>query len=144
MGDIHRRLDICGLTPDAERLKCVRDVETLVDQGATKSVISSALAERVGGRHLINVFIEGRAVPTKLVGLKLHAPSCREQPVVVAVDDKLVARAGRGPSGNPIEIILGHDYLEAEKAALRYKDRRGHQILCDAGPLKAKRKAKRK
>jgi hypothetical protein len=115
MGDIFRTVDIWGLTGNAKRLGHATDTQVLVDPGATKSVISTKLAKRLRGKFLMDIPIEGRKVPTKLTAIRLTASGCGEQPIVVAVDDQLVGRAGNGPDGKPVEVILGHDYLEAER-----------------------------
>lgn len=120
IGDIFRTIDIWGLTESAKRLGHAADTQVLVDPGATKSIISTRLAKRLRGKFLMDIPIEGRRVPTKLTAIRLAASGCGEQPIVVAVDDQLVRRAGVGPDGKPVEVILGHDYLEAERAGIRY------------------------
>ncbi len=134
MGDIFRRVDIWGLSENAKRLGHAADTQVLVDPGATKSVISTKLAKRLRGRFLIDIPIDGRSVRTKLTAIRLNAPACGEQPIVVAVDDQLVSRAGNRPDGQPIEAILGHDYLEAERAGIRYMER-GDEVACQVAPL---------
>jgi len=138
MGDIFRRADIWGLTENAKRLGHAADAQVLVDPGATKSVISTKLARRLRGRFLIDIPIEGRSVRTKLTAIRLHASHCGEQPVVVAVDDQLMRRAGNGPDGKAVDIILGHDYLEAERAGIRYMER-GDEVACQVAPLERER-----
>jgi len=55
----------------------------------------------------IDIPIEGRSVRTKLTAIRLNASDCGEQPVVVAVDDQLVRRAGNSPDGKPVDVISG-------------------------------------
>jgi hypothetical protein len=129
MGDIWRRVDISGLTEGARRLRRVSDVLALVDTGASKSVISTRLAKLLGGSVLMRIPMEGRSVPSKLTAVRLRAPGCGEHPIVVAVDDEMVARAGSDPDGEPAQMLLGHDYLEAQRVTLRYLER-GDEVSC--------------
>jgi len=138
MGDIFRRADIWGLTENAKRLGHAPDTQVLVDPGATKSVISTRLAKRLRGKFLIDIPIEGRSVRTKLTAIRLNASNCGEQPVVVAVDDQLMRRAGNGPDGKPVDVLLGHEYLEAERAGIRYMER-GDEVACQVAPLRRER-----
>ena len=123
MGGLWRNVDICGLTERARRLRRVNDVLALVDTGAGKTVISTNLATLLGGSDLMKIPMEGRLVRSKLTAIRLHAPECGEHPIVVAVSDELVGRAGLSPEGERVEVLLGRDYLEAERATLRYLDR---------------------
>ncbi len=142
MGNIFRKVDICGLTAEGKRLGRVKGVDALVDTGATKTVISSALARKLGGRSLnIQTTIEGRRVGLKLAGVTLRAPGCDIDALVVAVDDTLVRRAGVGSTGEAIEVILGHDYLQNKRAALRYVGPRD-EVVCGAGPLTVGRRVR--
>jgi len=88
MGDIVRKVNICGLTSDGEILKCVAGVDALIDTGSTTTVISVELAARLGGRNLKKhrTQINNRSVPLKLVGIKLNAAGCDEDALTVAVD----------------------------------------------------------
>jgi hypothetical protein len=136
MGNIYRKVTIFGLTTEAKRLGGVTNIEALIDHGASMTVISTRLARRLKGRLLkgMKVPIEGRKVPVKLTALTLHAEGCGERPLVVAVDDDLVGRAGTNHVGAPTEIILGHDYLEGERVGARYTER-GDDVVCHAAPL---------
>jgi hypothetical protein len=133
LGDIWRRIDICGLTENARRLRQANDVLALVDTGASKTVISTKLSTLLGGSVLMKIPMEGRRVPSKLIAIRMQAPGCGEHPIVVAVDDDLVDRAGRNPEGEQADVILGHDYLEAERAVLKYLER-GDDVRCEATP----------
>lgn len=135
MGDIFRKIDLWGLTEGAKRLGSAPKTQALVDPGASKTVISTRLAKKLRGKFLMEIPIEGRKVWTKLTAIQLDAARCGEQPIVVAVDDQLVRRAGDGPDGKPVEVILGHDYLEAERVGLRYEER-GDEVACHVGPLR--------
>ena len=136
MGDIFRKVDICGLTEEGKQLGCTA-ANALIDPGATKTVISRALAKKLGG-SLISGYkatVEGRDVPLKLAGVTLRAPGCDIDALTVAVDDTLVARAG-----HPAEMILGHDYLQHKRAAARYGNREDdHEIVCRSARLRSKR-----
>jgi len=127
MGDIVRKVDICGLTAEGKKLRC-SSVDALIDPGATKTVISEALSRRLGGRFIkgIPATIEGRKVPLKLTAIALRASGCDASALTVVVDDKLVGRAG-----NSLEMILGHDYLQRKYVALQYAEREeDHLVAC--------------
>jgi hypothetical protein len=86
------------------RINTKRTLEVVarIDSTATRTTISHCLAKRLKGANLCKIQFEGRTVPTKLVALQLY--NCAEQPVVVAVDQRL--------DGALAEIVLGRDYLE--------------------------------
>jgi hypothetical protein len=133
MGDIIRKVDLCGLSDAGARLRCVKDVDAIIDTGSSTTVISSALAARLGGRTIRGLLtIEGRHVPQKLTGVRLHAPGCETRALLVAVDDTLADRAG-GPM-----IILGHDYQQKVHMGARYRAG-GDDVACEVGPLSRRR-----
>lgn len=117
MGDIVRKVDVCSLTAKGARGKC-STVSALVDSGASKTVISKRLADRIGGEMLAsdyNVSLERRSLPLKLASVKLHARGCDMDALAVVVDNRLIARARRD-----VDVILGHDYLQNKHAVLRF------------------------
>lgn len=119
MGEVIRKVNIGGLTGTGKITKTASDVVAIVDTGATTTVISQKLAKRLGGRNLkYYAHIEGRSVPLKLVVIKLKVKGCEEDAITVAVDSRLASRAGKTSSGDPIEIILGHDYLQRRNVTL--------------------------
>lgn len=136
MGDIIRKVAVCGLTEGGKTIQCA-DAAALVDPGSTMTVISSDLARRVGGRMLPKKFhatIEGRKVPLKLTALTLKAQGCKIDALTVAVDDTLVSRAG-----DKVEMILGHDYLQRKHAGLRYGETTDdHELACEIQPLRTR------
>ncbi len=151
MGDIFRKIDICGLTTEGKRLRCEKGKLALVDTGTSQTVISDALSKKIRGKPLkgFESFIEGRKVPTKLTGITLQADNCEISAIVVAVDTALVSRAGKGPKGEDIDIVLGHDYLQRQKAKLEYVAG-GDKVSCstssskELGAATKKRKMKKK
>jgi len=140
MGDIYRFVDVYGLTENAVRLGHAQDVLALIDTGAGKTVISSELADQLGGASLMDIPIEGQWVPSKLASITLHdAAHCIEHPVIVAVSDRLIRRAGPGPDDEVVQVLLGHDYLQG---TLRYKAR-GDDVSCRP-PARPRRAAGRR
>jgi hypothetical protein len=85
-------------------------------------VISLAIARKLGGRMIrrVPVTLNGRKVPIKLVAIALKARGCNRDVLAVAVDDAAVSMAGWTREGESVEVILGHDYLENQKAILKY------------------------
>jgi hypothetical protein len=136
MGDIVATLRVSAISAEGALLGRPMEVKTLVDTGSTRTVISSSLALRLGGSLLggISATFERREVPLKLVALRLRAPGCRDDVIAVAVDDRLVRRAGDG-----FDAVLGHDYLEHNRIGLRY-GRTITEILGQAAPLRQRRK----
>jgi len=136
MGDIVKQVDICGLDGKGRRFRCA-SATALVDSGASKTVISEDLAERIGGGMLgIPIEIEGRKIPLKLAAVTLRAKGCGIDALAVAVDDKLISRAGHGA-----EVILGHDYLQNKRAVMRYYGYEGRrsEVACPK-PRKRRRR----
>ena len=123
MGDIFRRIDVCGITAEGDILGCAsgeRAPWAVIDPGATKTVFSSKLANAVQAPWIsgINARVEGRAVPLHLASVQLRAPACEIDALAVAVDDVLVGRAGLGPGGVQADVVLGHDYLQNKQATV--------------------------
>lgn len=140
MGDIIRKITVCGLDGAGNPLNC-RTVTALIDTGATQTVLSSKIDKELGGFQIPQTAkIEDREVRQRLAAVELDAPGCRANVVAAAVDDKLIRRAGKGPDGKPIQAILGHDYLQRERGALRYAPNGKSEAACDVGPLKPRRK----
>jgi len=141
MGDIFRKIDVCGLDVRGRKLRCSR-VDALVDPGSTTTVISEKLATAIGGPYLegMEATIEGRKVPVKLTGLTLDSPGCKIRALTVSVSNEIVARAGRAPNGHLADVILGHDYLQRSYAQIAYGERtKDHSVRCRNGK-KARRK----
>ncbi len=131
MGNIYRQVKLCGLTPDGKKRGCV-EAQALVDTGATKTVVSEAIGEQLKVPNIKlphATTLNDRPVKIKLAGVELAAPRCQIEALVVAVDDQSVQLAGKAPNGKPVEVILGHDYLQNQHAALQYKSR-GDSISC--------------
>ena len=143
MGDVIRKVDLWGLSEGGELRGRALAVTAIVDTGATRTVMGRDLGLRLAASFIRRETIEGRPVPVMLALVRLHATGCEPRALLVAVDDALASRGGTDRRGQPVEVILGHDYLEAEAAAVRY-GKRGDQVLCKSDrlrPRKAKRKA---
>jgi hypothetical protein len=138
VGDILRKITVCGLNSKGDPLNC-QTVTALIDTGATQTVISSKIDKKLGGFQIPQtVEIENREVRQRLAAVELDAPGCRANVIAAAVDDELVARAGNDEDGAPIQAILGHDYLQRERGALRYAPK--GEVACRVGPLKPRKK----
>lgn len=131
MGNIVRKVEVCGLTGAGELGKCVL-ANAVVDTGATKTVITPELAAHVrASRTPVKSPIEGRKIPVNLTMMKLHEPGCDYAIIPAAVDAKLAARAGKTDDGKRIDVILGHDYTQEYKATITYGERaENHSIKC--------------
>jgi len=139
MGDIFRKVDLWGLSEGGELRGRVQGAMAIVDTGATRTVISRGLGLRLGGPFVREESFEKRKVPIVLALVRLRDRGCEPRAILVAVDDELADRAGTDRQGKKVEIILGHDYLEAEGAAVRYRDR-GDEVVCKAAGLRRLRK----
>jgi len=137
MGDIIQKLKLCGLTFDGEVLKPIHaprdwpEVKALVDTGATSSVITRTLAELAGAKIMPNTKtfrggrLDGAMVAIQVAGCK---PSYHH----VVVDDELAANAEPHAF-----MILGHDYLQDNRARIDYAN--GDLVTCpprDPAPKK--------
>lgn len=138
MGDIVRKIEVCSLTAEGVQGKTCATVDALIDPGASSTVISSALAKRVGGKSLpkkLTATIEGRRFPLKLTTVKLHAPDCDIAPITAVVSDELLARAGLR-----VDALLGHDYLQRKRVALLYAEKtEDHKAACTQGVRRGRR-----
>jgi hypothetical protein len=119
VGDIYRTVQICGVDDKGDVRAC-RDVKALLDTGATRSVIGSALAERLQGAiQPKGTEIEGREVPLMAARFGVRAPDCIPWRNPVIVDDDLVERAGARAG-----MILGTDYMQRRDMVLLLSDNR--------------------
>lgn len=128
MGDIIRKVEVCSLTESGKQGRC-ETVDALIDTGASSTVISDRLASRLGGNALPAAYgatIEGKSFPRKLTSVKLKEHACGLEAIAVVVSDTLVARAAR-----PVEVVLGHDYLQRKRVALMYDENVAKQkVVC--------------
>jgi hypothetical protein len=128
MGDIVKTVKICGLAKSGELLKPVHatrdwpEVEALVDTGATASVITRTLAELAGAEIIPGLRThKGQACDGALMVLQLAG--CKPSYHMVIVDDRLAASAE--PQAF---MILGHDYLQDQRARIDYDN--GEVVTC--------------
>ena len=148
MGDIFRKVTLRGVRTDRA---CAghATVYALLDTGTSAGVITRALAEKARGT-LIEKFdkVEGAMRDVMLAKYKAHVRDCGERGLPVIVSDALMERAGTGPDGKPVQMILGHDYMQWERVALAYvregEDKGGEYARCrGAGEVVAERRARR-
>jgi len=92
----------------------------------------------MGGKTLPSRYaatIEGKKFPVKLAAVKLRAPTCTEAVLTTVVSDQLVGRAAL-----PVEMLLGHDYLQRKRVALLCAERpEEHKAACTTGGHRARR-----
>jgi hypothetical protein len=140
MGDIVKKVKICGLARSGKLLKPSRptrdwpEVEAIVDTGATASVITRALADLAGAEVIPGLRThQGRACDGAL--MVLHLAGCRPSYHMVVVDDRLVEAAESSAF-----MILGHDYLQDNRARIDYGN--GEVVSCPSRkPPKRRTKA---
>jgi hypothetical protein len=122
MGDMYRKVTLHGVRNDGRRGGKVV-VDALLDSGATSGVITVALAEAARGT-IFRKFdtVEGAERDVMIAKLKAHVRDCGERGLTVIVDDELAGRAGVGPNGKPVQMILGHDYMQRTRMVLLLSD----------------------
>ena len=143
VGDIVKKVKLCGLERRGRLLKPVRapkdwpEIEAIVDTGATASVITRTLASLAGAEIIPGLrTYRGRSCDGALMVLRLAG--CRPSYHMVVVDDRLAATAE--PSAY---MILGHDYLQDNRARIDYDD--GELVTCPSRPpAKPSKATKRK
>lgn len=112
MGDIYRKVKICGLR-DGKPVAC-ETVTALLDSGATVSVIGRDLATRLGGHLLTGAEqLEGRKLDLMAAEVKVKALDCGPRRKPVVVDDPLMKRAG-----GRAQMIVGSDYMQRTRMAI--------------------------
>lgn len=128
MGDIIKKVKICGLAKSGKLFKPVRatrdwpEVKAIVDTGATASVITRTLADLAGAEVIPGMRTnQGRACDGAF--MVIHLPGCRPSYHVVIVDDRLAASAEPNAF-----MILGHDYLQDNRARIDYDN--GEVVSC--------------
>lgn len=122
MGDIYKKVTVHGVRTDGKRGRKVV-VDALLDSGASAGVISSALADAARGTIVKKLdTIEGVERDVMLAKLKAHVPDCGVRGLNVVVDDGLIGRAGLGPDGKPLQMILGHDYMQRTRMVLLFSE----------------------
>jgi hypothetical protein len=128
MGDIVKKVKLCGLVRRGKLLQPVRaprdwpTVEAIVDTGATASVITQAIADLAGAEVIPGLrTYQGRSCNGALMVLRLAG--CKPSYHMVVVDDRLAASAG--PQAF---MILGHDYLQDNRARIDYGN--GEVVSC--------------
>ena len=126
MGDVVRRVKIAPLTQAAKPGTAV-PARGYLDTGASKSVMSTRLAAKLGGRFMaLKVNIKGYVVPTKLVALSLDAKGCPLLPIIAAVSDELVAVV-KIPG---VDMIIGHDYLQGGRTLIAMREDGNEGVRC--------------
>jgi len=143
MGDIVRKVKLCGLVRRGKKLELVRDwdecpeINALIDTGASASVITRTLAELAGAEVMPGLKkLHGRLRDGAFMAVRLTG--CGPSPHVVVVDDQLAAEAAPDAF-----MILGHDYLQDNRARIDYAN--GDLVTCppreDAPTKRGGRKA---
>lgn len=128
MGDIVKKIKLCGLAFDGDVLKPVHEqrdwpaIKALVDTGATSSVITRTLAELAGAKIMPDTkTFRGGLLDGAMVVIQL--PGCKPSYHHVVVDDELAASAEPHAF-----MILGHDYLQDNRVRIDYDN--GEIVTC--------------
>jgi len=134
MGDIYAKVRIRGVRADGKRGQWLT-VDALLDSGATASVIRTALADAARGARLPRFDeVEGKKRDVMWVQLQALAQDCGVRGRPVIVDDALISRAGPGPGGRPLQMILGHDYMQRTRMILLFSTEKSDEgIACRKG-----------
>lgn len=129
-----------------------RQVEAvaLIDTGSARTIISTRIARAMGAEVMPPMrdggFVNGRPRASALIAVKLVAAGLADAPeslrsagpctwndLAVVVDDELAGLAA------PFEMLLGHDYLQRENAALLFNPR---DMRAECFPAPAVRKVR--
>ena len=122
MGDLRRKVLLCALSPDGTRGKC-REYTALIDTGATRAVVPKRILRELGTEALpdFTARLDGGRAPVALLSVRLAAPRCGERAAVAIVSDRYARKASKA------DLILGHDYLQAEHVGLLFSPTR-HRV----------------
>jgi predicted aspartyl protease len=134
MGDVTKRVKVHALL-DRSSKGAGRWYSALVDTGATKTVVPRRLLEELGTDFSAEYsYHEGVRMPLVELTIRLYGRGCEDRVIFAIVSDELAAKAG--PEA---DILLGHDYLQAASAIVRY-NLRPHQISCAKQTRKHRRR----
>ena len=135
MGDVFVPMRLVGVKADGSpSAKGHATFQALVDTGASKTVVSKAVARRVGVRAVHRGHMSGAGGIVDLaVGVALaYVEGCNPEPLMVGISDEITLAAGA-------DVVMGHDYLQAVRMAVRPYTR---SAPCEApGPAPKPRKA---
>lgn len=138
MGDVFVPMRLVGVKADGSpSAKGHATFQALVDTGASKTVVSKAVARRVGVQAVHRGHMSGAGGIVDLaVGVALaYVEGCNPEPLMVGISDEITLAAGA-------DVVMGHDYLQAVRMAVRPYTR---SAQCEApGPAPKPRKAPRK
>jgi predicted aspartyl protease len=116
MGELYTAVWLKGSTTRAEltRRPPLVNLRALIDTGANRTIISRRVARRLGirgTRQTGSVRTGSGYVETPIGFAFVRAAGCKVEPLAVAISDTLADHAG-------VEVILGHDYMQAAKMKL--------------------------
>lgn len=138
MGDVFVPMRLVGVRADGSpSAKGHATFKTLVDTGASKTIVSEAVARRVGIRRMGEGHMSGAGGLVRVdLGLALAlVDGCNPELLIVGISDPIAETAGA-------DVVMGHDYLQAVRMAVRPYTR---SAQCEApGPALKPRKAPRK
>ena len=118
MGDVRINVRIQAVLKSGTlSAKGFREVEALVDTGASKTIVSERLAGLIGIRTLaVTGGVSGIGgvidVPVGVALLHARGVTCDPEPLLVGISDRIAHEAGA-------EIILGHDYMQPRRMVVR-------------------------
>lgn len=129
MGDLYRTVDVHAI----RNAKLGRGalVKALVDTGSSRTILSRRVARYLSARIAPSFWtVEGVARDVASVAVKVNAKSCGYVQLMAIVDDELASRAGRGA-----DMLLGHDYMQNQRAIVYMDDAEKKQAMKCRGPI---------
>lgn len=116
MGDVFVKVRLRGMRADGNpSAKAAQAFDALVDTGSSKTIVSTAIAKKVGIRPMVargHLSGAGGVVAVRLGRALALVTGCEAEPLLVGISDAITARAGA-------DVVLGHDYMQAVRMAVR-------------------------
>lgn len=120
MGDVFVKVKLRGMRADGRpSAKAPSAFDALVDTGSSKTVVSAAVARAVGIRPMAvrgHLSGAGGIVEVRLGRALALVTGCEAEPLLVGISDAITERAG-------VAVVLGHDYMQAVRMAVRPHER---------------------
>lgn len=134
MGDVFLSVKLVGMTArGVPSAKGGAFFDALVDTGAARTIVSTAVARRVGIRPLARGGVSGigGVVSVDVGAAYALVKGCGAERIFVGISDEVTEAAGA-------PVVLGHDYLQRQRLAVIPFDRKA---VCRPKRTAAKRPA---
>lgn len=114
MGDVFVPVKLAGVRADGNPRAKTAVFDALVDTGASRTVVSRAVALRLGIRPVASggMSSAGGMVRMPVGAAFAMVRGCDAEVLMVGISDDVAEVAGA-------EVVLGHDYLQAVRMAVR-------------------------